>query len=586
MNKEHEGDSLAPDALQRRFERPRISFMNLPPDAAACLDKLGYSTTSDSFGMRFAVKKENTNFPLAFPSVGIHLKEADIVVADLSLGDVLPAPENKYDVADFVEEIWADMSYGVIDPRPLSMLAARDDLDRVLVHNGVFLIFSDVRVSHTYKIGKKTGIYFETTEKPIVASTWELLSILSNHEYVSVADDSSTQITVDTGSNFGKLLSRFVRGAVAHCALQANYRLKGEMWTSIAKNKFGQDVAALIESDECMIFIVPQLADKAGFATAFVSEYLPEIRPDLFPDSAATSWVYRAPYESDEVLSLQKKSLEIQQAAANEVEAIALDIQKLREENKLCYGLLTETGDELVRCVVSAMGQLGFEDVVDVDAAASGRKNSNLAEDIQVLDCDPILLGEVKGIAGMPADDDILSANKYLALRMKEWGKTNLKALSVINHQRNLPALERKENLIRPEIEPTVLDSEIGLITTFDLYRLVGNKKKFGWKPEWIRPLFARSGRIEPVPTHYKYVGRVARHMNGICGICVEADTVCEGDTLAFQFSIYFEERIASGIQVENAKVKCALVGQTFGIATSFLKSEVLNVRVFVVRAT
>lgn len=52
----------------------------------------------------------------------------------------------------------------------------------------------------------------------------------------------------------------------------------------------------------------------------------------------------------------------------------------------------------------------------------------------------PVLV-EVKGINGMPKEADSLQVAKYLTPRMREWGRTDIRGLAIVNHQRHLPAL-------------------------------------------------------------------------------------------------------------------------------------------------
>lgn len=55
-------------------------------------------------------------------------------------------------------------------------------------------------------------------------------------------------------------------------------------------------------------------------------------------------------------------------------------------------------------------------------------------------------LVEIKGIRGKPKEANSLQVTKYLAPRMREWGRTDLHGLTIINHQRNLPGLEREHD--------------------------------------------------------------------------------------------------------------------------------------------
>jgi hypothetical protein len=85
----------------------------------------------------------------------------------------------------------------------------------------------------------------------------------------------------------------------------------------------------------------------------------------------------------------------------------------------------------------------------------------------------PVLV-EVKGITGIPREASSLQVTKYLAPRMREWGRTDLHGLAIVNHQRHLPALDRDhEQVFQPDVLSNAEDQGFSLLTTWDLYRLV-----------------------------------------------------------------------------------------------------------------
>jgi hypothetical protein len=89
---------------------------------------------------------------------------------------------------------------------------------------------------------------------------------------------------------------------------------------------------------------------------------------------------------------------------------------------------------------------------------------------------------------------------------MKEWKRTDVKGLSIINHQRHVPALERQFPF-RADLITNAEEHEFGLLTTWDLFRLVRGYLENNWKPEQVKPLFYKNGHIEPIPTHYELLG-------------------------------------------------------------------------------
>ena len=162
--------------------------------------------------------------------------------------------------------------------------------------------------------------------------------------------------------------------------------------------------------------------------------------------------------------------------------------------------------------------------------------NSPKREDLQIHDNSPIVLVEVKGIAHLPRDAAALQVWKYFAPRMKEWKRTDIRGLSVINHQKNLPPFQREnENPFRQDIITNAEQNDFGLLTTWDLFRLVRNFISNSWSHERVESIFYRNGRIDPIPDHYKEIG-VVEHIwpkAEAVGVRVHTDALKLGDRIA-----------------------------------------------------
>lgn len=168
---------------------------------------------------------------------------------------------------------------------------------------------------------------------------------------------------------------------------------------------------------------------------------------------------------------------------------------------------------------------------------------------------------------------------------MREWNRTDVQGLAIINHQRNLPALERENrNTFSKDVLTNAEDQGFGLLTTWDLFRLLRGYLKNGWRHDHIRPLFYQSGRIEPVPSHYELIGVIEHFWErpGALGVRVEAAEIKHGDHIAFELPSEFEEQVVDSLQVEDEPVTKAQVGALAGIKTQLAKKQAKKgVRVF-----
>ncbi len=140
----------------------------------------------------------------------------------------------------------------------------------------------------------------------------------------------------------------------------------------------------------------------------------------------------------------------------------------------------------------------------------------------------------------------------------------------------------------RQEILDAAEEESIGLMTAWDLHRLTRSFIQNGWKHENIRDLFYQSGRIQPIPNHYEYVGTIERYMKideiNVIGVQIEKGTIRLGDRIAFELPVLFEEQICESMQFENADIEEAQVGMLVGIETYLTKDQAIRTRVYRIR--
>lgn len=316
-----------------------------------------------------------------------------------------------------------------------------------------------------------------------------------------------------------------------------------------------------------------------------VENYFPAIAPALFPDTKLARWTSQPEYELQSISKLRQKIVEVQENARLEVNRLEESIQSEQEENNYLFDLARETGNSLVEAVKAALQVLGFLKVVDVDELLErdGLQRQN-REDLQIHDSEPTLVVEIKGISHYPTDEDALTVQKYVVLRMKEWNRVNVKGMSIVNHQRHFPPLDRNNKMpFRQDVIDAATEQEIGLLTGWDLHRLVRSYVANGWKHADVEGLFFKSGRIAIVPAHYQEIGIIERFIERINVVGIRlANTLRRGDRIAFELPVMFKEQNCVSLQYENKTIDAASAGMLVGIVTELSKEEArVGVRVF-----
>lgn len=399
-------------------------------------------------------------------------------------------------------------------------------------------------------------------------------------------------VTADVQKPLGRLLTEHVDSAEFICTVTPKPYAQ-ESWVTLSENKYGEPVAGAISprNSKGVALVFPQIEDKGRFLADLLNNVLPGLMPHLFPHAEGAHWVQQPEYEISEIQDLKKQILVVEEEARGKITELENAIEAEREETLYIHQLISGTGDDLVSAVKKALEVMGFESVVDVDeemekAGDKGPRN----EDLQILDDTPTLLVEVKGINGFPADEDALAVGKYLAPRMREWDRTDVKGLSIINHQRHLPALNRESTTpFRKLILDSAEEQGLGLMTAWDLHKLLRSYLQNGWQHEHVKPLFYRDGRVLPVPAHYKPVGVVERFMEGIgvVGINLLEGKLRQGDRIAFELPVEFWEQNIETLQVNGQDVVEAGVGSLAGMQTLLTKGQAKNgIRVFRVTQT
>jgi len=561
-----------------KYPKPKILLIDLPEETEGILRTDGYNVTTGSFGTPYKVKKSDNLYPvITNGNLPFNVSEQEVVVINLLITTILDGPKGDKETPDSEDDWWASCNLGLIDPRQKLIASVRDDFNRIYLHGGLFIVLSSPHVLQKTMVGRivrEYGSEFNKTED-IYFNIWSFLDITHN---LNVNPGQGEEVIINE-SPFSQILSEYIERVVFLCTFNSDERWESYSkynWIPLALTKFRETVAAAIVSknQKGSILIFPQLRDKPHFVSKLLKEILPDFCPHLFPFAEGMIWNQKLEYEHPKVLELKAKMEEVHEEAKRQVGALEQAIEEERAAMRFLHDLITGTDRTLVKAVKKTLEVLGFKQVIDVDEEMEKKgKTGQKGEDLRILDDSPILLVEVKGIAGLPKDAAALQSLKYLAPRMKEWSRTDIQALSIINHQRNLPPLERDNTTtFRGDILTNAEEHGFGLLTTWDLFRLTRGYLKNGWKYEHIKPLFYKHGRIKPIPGHYEFLGKVESFWQkaGAVGVRLTAARLNLGDLISFECPVEFEEQKVESLQVENTQVTLAEVGNLAGIRPIF----------------
>lgn len=556
-----------------KYPHPKILLMDVPEEVEQTLQRAGYTVETGTFGRPIQVLRDPQLLAVPRGEMPSNAMEQEIVIVDCA-NPTVPTSTSEIPEADEGEmRIWQSGANGVINPRPVAMNALRiQAFDRILEHGGIFIVFLDDRLELSYVTGELRYRDVQN-QTPAELSSWNFLAGLNQ---IGAERDQGTEYKLTGLGGEVPGVRTAMRGSSFRSSISAGQFYDRE-WLPLAMNKYDQAIAAILNPDpenSGLVFLFPRIKDPAKLVMALLTEFLPRIAAQFFPHIQRSDWVKEPPYELPEVQALERETASVEAQAAEKVNELAAQIEAKRAERSFLYELLTATDDDLVQAVKQTLEMLGLKDVRDVDHETDGK--GVLREDLQIWDRSPTLLIEVKGITGLPKESYSLQVDKYIAPRMREWDRTDVQGLTVINHQLEKLGLEReREHVFQDDVITHADARQMGLLTTWELYRLARSYLRNDWKPEQVHDLFYRAGTIEPIPSHYELIGEVNQFFEkaGALTIYLSAP-ISSDDKLAYELPIEFEEERVPSLQLDDQTVEQAETGAEVGVKTNLSKGQ------------
>lgn len=577
IRKDKEKEKAKPSKkLTLIYQKPKILLVDLPDSVLDSVRSAGFNALAGTFGSPYKVELSDDYLPVIYKPDLPNYSEQEIIIIDLTPPETLDNPEGEKMTSEGENDWWAKCSRSEIDPRPRVMSLVQNAFDRIFDHGGLFVIFAQPRLYQKFVWAHVLRML--EVDREIHADNWAFLSILSPG-YFEIKPDSGEEVCVpEYDSQLFRFLRRTVRNARYTATFNPTPRIE-KNWIPILSNKFERCVGGLLvpEDSKGRVLILPQISKKPEAIITLLREVLPDISPHLFPHIEGIRWVEREEYELDSVLGYKTEKIKVQQRAKRELEEIDTKISEERGELSFLHGIITKTGTDLVESVKSCLEFIGFKQVIDVDKQIlkQGTKAPK-QEDLQVHDKSPTLLIEIKGISGLPHESDTIQVVKYVPRRMKGWHRVDVRGVSIINHQRNVPALERdNQNIFTEQQVEDAENHDITILTTWDLFLLIRGMMKWKWNPKTIQELFYKSGRMPRLPTIYTPIGKIVKYWDkiGVIEVQISENKLQKGERIGYVTPDGYLEEEALSLQVKNQDVEEGFLGQSVGIKTKYPKN-------------
>lgn len=561
-----------------KYKKPKILLIDTEEEVVNEISSAGFNVSVGTFGVRYSVEISSELIPIHQQDDLPNYPEKEIIIIDLKPPNKIKNPKQVMAVHG-EKYVVVKSDLGIIDTRPYSMITVQKSFNRIFYNGGLFVVFARPRLNQQMFIAER---FFDKYPNPcpVLYNNWSFLSILSGEPYLTEIKSEKGEEIEFYKPEYKKysFLKEIIKNAEFYSTFEIGYKLNKD-FEPLLTNKFGDIVGGIIKNDlkGGRILILPDVSKKAKLIKKLFYEFLPELSPHLFPDFEGFKWIQQDKYELDSTLLYKKDKIKVELEAKKRIKDIDEEINKERKKYSFLYGIITKNGRGLVGDIKLCLEFIEFNEVLDVDKENENKDSIMKQEDLQIKDGSPILLIEVKGLSGTSRESDTFQVVKYINRRMKKMNRTDIRGISIINHQKNIPALQRdNENVFTDQQIEDAKSNDCTILTTWDLFLLIKGMIKWKWNGKVIRELFYKSGRMPRIPAHYKCIGKVVNYwvQKKVVGIKILKNKLHQGDRISYIIPEgYLEEDVLS-LQFDKRNVEEVSLNQLAGIKTVFSKNE------------
>lgn len=489
-----------------------------------------------------------------FPK-GMH--EYDVFIFDMGNSETIDFFRGDYISVhnETTEEkfIICERSVTTFNPIPIGAFAFNRLISEKKDKKPIYIVFQKDYIQRQYKWCNQNDYHLCTEE-------------FYNYEFVRVPEIENRygKQVVLTDRRVSELLFKNRLDDVEYFCVYDCIGRKG--FVPLLLNKNGECVSYVQISDNAIVFMLPQMKDKAAFLKHLFENLLYENFSEYFPAVEEKRWIHKKEY----LLPNEERMRKELEQAKKEYEAKKAEIEarmvENREQYEFLHTMITGTGDELVKAVIQYLEWLGFEDVVNADEDEGREYNE---EDIRITIPDGLFILEVKGIHHNSTDDECARVGKYKLRWMEELKTTNVKALYVVNHQRNVEPIKRDNPPFTDVQKSDARSGYRGMVTTWQLYNLYYDIERGVISKADVREALMQYGLVEFAPKGAVKLGLPYRYCRNNV-ICVELNgqTVTKGEEMYAYDGQHWHKAEVLSIEIDNQRVESVDNGHVgFGLS-------------------
>lgn len=520
------------------MKKTKICCFDISNDIIDYLSE-NFEVYNGSLGKKVEIKYGyvGVQYLLANYDIPDNLHEYDVIIDDMHKNNIVKYKEEehkrKYLTGKDAYYIQVTHPQNIFDPIPLGCKYLHSLYTKVCKKNIIKILFQE----HLYEIDYQiVNTFYQYDKDSCRHSNYEHI-----HRFCRTPLFGTETYVCD--NNLSHILFEHYKNDVFY--YQTFYspmeQINGETvpdknFIPLLQNTRGDIVSYAYISSDAIEFILPQTKNKLALLKILFNEVLFKHFSDYFPSIKTNSWLERKDYflpGHEKFLFLKEKNKKEFERKDKELD---IAITNNNKQFNFLHKILTETGDSLVQALIEYFKWLGFQNTIDKDTTVN---NGLYEEDIQInLGEEGILIIETKGINGTSTDAECSQIHKIKFRRCKERNNFDVKALYIVNNERNIEPLKRT---IPPFTENQIKDAindERGLLYTWQLFNLYFNIENGFITKEEARKRILDFGLINLEPQLLE-LGKPYKYYGNHTIACIELNNteIARNDYLAYSIN-------------------------------------------------
>jgi hypothetical protein len=545
------------------IETPTICLFDCEEEVVEEIKNDNFNVTSTSLGHSIIVSNHRKyDRCLCSPNLTIppNLHEYDICIFDLTnsteeiykeLNHVKMLETNK--VSNYIS---VEYPQKICNIRPFGASLIKKTIIEILNKLSIIIVFASKQVKQDYctvivsNYGHETDETFSSSNYDFLPN--EVIDENKSGEKIEIINSIKgfTKLFEDNKSKIHYHITFF------HPTHRENYKdIKNDNFIPLLFSKSGEIISYIEIYKKSRLVVLPDFEDKSAVLLSLLKVILPGYMPELFPYSTKFKWKEENKYwlPNHEVIMREKYSF--MKKYEEDLDNIEQRISENRQRFNFLHEMLCETGDNLVKAIVEFLCWLGFEEVVDMDEQT--QEKQPLEEDIQINIDDGLLIIECKGIGGTSSDSECSQISKIKHRRCKQRDSFDVYALYIVNHQRHLPPLKRRNPpFSKQQIKDSLYD-ERGLVSTWQLFNLYFDIEIGVITKKEAQKDLLTCGLVELRPSNLKLIGDLINVVkdNTVCIVKLGSISINVNDEIFIEKDGTFTKAMIKEIQLKKKKV-------------------------------